>query len=78
MSGQVCARCKKESDHLNPMPRWIRVLMSPANMIFPVFRPTTKYCPKCKRAMITPVLVLLLIAIGVLSIMPLRWLGVIR
>lgn len=52
--------------------------MRPANLVFMAFRPSSTYCPKCRRAMITPTVVLLLFAIGILSIAPLRFYGLIR
>jgi hypothetical protein len=47
-------------------------------IIFHVFEPSAVYCKKCRRAMITPVAFLIIMALGILSIAPLRFFGLIR
>lgn len=59
-----CSRCKVNSGTLSPLPKVLRVAMRPANLVLPVFRSTDVFCPRCHRAMMTPTIVLLLIAIG--------------
>jgi hypothetical protein len=77
-TGRECARCHKSFETLTPLPKALRTLMKPANEIFPVFNDTAMYCAKCRRAMLTPTAVLILIALGILSIVLLRWLGIIK
>jgi hypothetical protein len=66
---QLCSRCRKPSDRLSPLPAFIRTLMLPASWAIPVFRSSTRYCPTCRRAMVTPTLVLVAIALLVLYAM---------
>ena len=73
----LCARCRRPSEGLRPLPAVLRVLMRPAGLIFPVFHPSAEYCPKCRRAMITPTVILVLFAVTLLVLMPLRYLGIV-
>jgi hypothetical protein len=73
-----CARCKKQFASLKPLPQLLRFLMLPARVIIPVFNSSARYCDECHRALITPTSLLVLIAIVVLSLTPLRYFGFIR
>lgn len=75
---ETCGRCHKEFDALRPLPTILRRLMVPARIVFHVFDPSLQYCPRCRRALLTPTIVLIAMALGLLSIGPLRFLGIIR
>lgn len=70
-----CARCNKYFDSLRPLPRFLQILMAPANVVFHVLNPSNLYCDKCRRAMMTPTVVLILVAFAVLWAMVSSLLG---
>jgi SAM-dependent methyltransferase len=63
---EKCARCKQYFTELRPLPAFLRVFMAPANAVFHAFNASAFYCDKCRRAMIVPTAVLIVMALVVL------------